>query len=54
MIAKQENEPARLGSDGGGVDICDAEILDELTTSRGEFKVRGVSFSEERRGLVRC
>lgn len=24
----------------GEVDICNAEILDELTTSRGEFKVR--------------
>ncbi|GMN50069.1 hypothetical protein TIFTF001_019240 [Ficus carica] len=28
--------------------MCDAEILDELTTSRGEFKVRTVSFSEDR------
>lgn len=33
--------------------MCDAEILDELTTSRGELKVRNVSFSEDRHGLVR-
>jgi hypothetical protein len=32
--------------------MCDAEILDELTTSRGELKVRTVSFSEEKRGQV--
>nr|DAD27070.1 TPA_asm: hypothetical protein HUJ06_028538 [Nelumbo nucifera] len=31
-----------------GVEMCDAEILDELTTSRGELKLRTVSFSEER------
>ncbi|KAH9714863.1 Boron transporter 4 [Citrus sinensis] len=34
------------------LEMCDAEILDELTTSRGELKVRNVSFSEERHGLV--
>lgn len=33
--------------------MCDAEILDELTTNRGEVKViRTVSFSEDRSGLV--
>ena len=32
--------------------MCDAEILDELTTSRGELKVRTVSFSEEKHGQV--
>ncbi|OVA00509.1 Bicarbonate transporter [Macleaya cordata] len=31
-----------------GPDVCDAEILDELTTSRGELKLRTVSFKEER------
>ncbi|GAY60060.1 hypothetical protein CUMW_199190 [Citrus unshiu] len=30
----------------------DAEILDELTTSRGELKLRSVSVREERHGLV--
>ncbi|XP_061365058.1 boron transporter 4-like [Gastrolobium bilobum] len=33
-------------------EMGDAEILDELTTSRGELKVRTTSFSEERRGQV--
>ncbi|XP_076946020.1 boron transporter 4-like [Bidens hawaiensis] len=37
------------GSDDGDVSICDDEILDELTTSRGEFKVRNLSFKEDRR-----
>ncbi|KAH0687555.1 boron transporter 4 [Solanum tuberosum] len=36
----------------GAIEICDAEILDELTTSRGEFKVRTVSFSEDKRPQV--
>nr|GEY64378.1 boron transporter 4-like [Tanacetum cinerariifolium] len=27
----------------------DAEILDELTTSRGELKVRNLSFKEDKR-----
>ncbi|GAV65978.1 HCO3_cotransp domain-containing protein [Cephalotus follicularis] len=34
----------------GGVEMCDAEILDELTTSRGELKLRNVSFREDRDG----
>lgn len=33
------------------MEMCDAEILDELTTSRGELKIKA-SFSEERRGQV--
>lgn len=37
----------------GELEMCDAEILDEITTSRGELKVRNVSFSEERHGVVR-
>ncbi|KAJ0987941.1 hypothetical protein J5N97_006297 [Dioscorea zingiberensis] len=39
----QEFEPS---SDDDGVEVCDAEILDELTTSRGEFKRRTVSFND--------
>lgn len=31
----------------------DAEIFDELTTSRGELKVRTVSFTEDGRNQVR-
>lgn len=54
IILYQEREAAHLGNGGGGgVEICDAEILDELTTSRGELKVRNVSFSEEKRVQVR-
>jgi len=32
----------------GSKEIGNAEILDELTTNRGELKVRTVSFGEER------
>ncbi|GMJ14250.1 ARABIDOPSIS THALIANA REQUIRES HIGH BORON 4, REQUIRES HIGH BORON 4 [Hibiscus trionum] len=35
-----------------GAESFDAELLDELTTSRGELKVRTVSFREERKGQV--
>jgi hypothetical protein len=37
-----------LHSDEGIVDVCDAEILDELTTTRGELKHRSLSFHEDR------
>lgn len=36
----------------GSREMGDAEILDELTTSRGELKLRTVSFSEERHAQV--
>ncbi|XP_047162278.1 boron transporter 4-like [Vigna umbellata] len=36
----------------GSVEIVDAEILDELTTNRGEWKIRNVSSSEERNRQV--
>ena len=32
--------------------MLDAELLDELTTNRGELKARTVSFSEDRKGQV--
>ncbi|KAJ8644428.1 hypothetical protein MRB53_006176 [Persea americana] len=38
--------------EGSNVQVCDAEILDELTTSRGEIKIRNLSFNEERRPQV--
>lgn len=38
--------------EGRGVEMGDAKILDELTTSRGELKVRTVSFSEDRSSQV--
>ncbi|XP_010537973.1 PREDICTED: boron transporter 4 isoform X2 [Tarenaya hassleriana] len=31
-----------------GIEACDAEILDELTTNRGELKLRTISSSEDR------
>lgn len=48
MAFYQEREAHVLGNEEGEVEMCDAEILDELTTSRGELKVRTVSFSEEK------
>lgn len=39
--------------EGSNVQVCDAEILDELTTSRGEIKIRNLSFNEERRPQAR-
>ncbi|KAK9923236.1 hypothetical protein M0R45_031666 [Rubus argutus] len=47
-VSSRESETT---SQEGGVEQCDAEILDELTTSRGELKVRA-SFSEDKRGQV--
>lgn len=45
-------EAPHNGTEEGEVDICGAEILDELTTSRGEFKVRSKSFTEDKRPQV--
>ncbi|KAI3463374.1 hypothetical protein Pfo_020037 [Paulownia fortunei] len=47
-LSIREMEVPYLGNIEGEVEICDAEILDELTTNRGELKVRTVSFSEDR------
>ncbi|EEF44729.1 Boron transporter, putative [Ricinus communis] len=51
-LSFREKEGGGLGNEEGKVEVCDAEMLDELTTSRGEFKVRTVSFHEENRGQV--
>ncbi|KAK9066275.1 hypothetical protein SSX86_013596 [Deinandra increscens subsp. villosa] len=46
----REVRSAQGGSNEGDVvSICDDEILDELTTNRGELKVRNLSFREDRR-----
>ncbi|GJU72326.1 boron transporter 4-like protein [Tanacetum coccineum] len=45
----REMDNAIRVNDEGDVSICDAEILDELTTSRGELKVRNLSFKEDKR-----
>lgn len=49
----QDREALHPGNVNGEVEVCDAEILDELTTSRGEFKVRTVSSSDEKLIQVR-
>ncbi|KAK2651496.1 hypothetical protein Ddye_011352 [Dipteronia dyeriana] len=52
-LSFREKELSRHGKeDGHGLEMCDAEILDELTTSRGELKVRAVSFNEDRNSQV--
>ncbi|KAL4583959.1 hypothetical protein LXL04_008547 [Taraxacum kok-saghyz] len=48
-FSHRESDSGRGGSNEGDVAICDAEILDEMTTNRGELKVRNLSFREERR-----
>ncbi|KAG8388298.1 hypothetical protein BUALT_Bualt02G0111000 [Buddleja alternifolia] len=48
-LSIREHEMTYIGNVEGEVEICDAEILDELTTNRGELKVRAVSFGEDRR-----
>ena len=35
-------------TEGAEGDFYDAEILDEMTTNRGELRLRTVSFKEER------
>lgn len=52
MRKTQEMDSSHGGSNEGDVSICDAEILDELTTSRGELKLRNLSFKEDRRTQV--
>lgn len=38
--------------EGNEVEMCDGEILDELTTNRGELKVRTMSFNEDKHSQV--
>lgn len=39
--------PDSVGGDNSDEDFYDAEVLDEMTTRRGELKLRTVSFKEE-------
>ncbi|GAA0140672.1 secondary carrier transporter [Lithospermum erythrorhizon] len=48
----KDTEVQYRGSADGEINMSDAEILDELTTSRGELKLRTLSFSDERRPQV--
>ncbi|KAE8698349.1 putative boron transporter 5 [Hibiscus syriacus] len=43
----QEGEPS-TGGEGTDDDFHDAEVLDEMTTSRGELKLRSRSYKEDR------
>ncbi|XVE71644.1 hypothetical protein DITRI_Ditri10aG0167700 [Diplodiscus trichospermus] len=47
-ISFKERGPFDSPSEENEVDFYDAEILDEMTTNRGELKLRTVSFKEER------
>jgi hypothetical protein len=44
----QEREPPDVDSEKSEDDFYDAEILDEMTTNRGELKLRTLSFKEDR------
>ncbi|GKE29869.1 boron transporter 4-like protein, partial [Tanacetum coccineum] len=48
----REMDNAICVNDEGDVSICDAEILDELTTSRGELNVRNLSFKEDKHAHI--
>ncbi|GMN45190.1 hypothetical protein TIFTF001_014393 [Ficus carica] len=52
-ISLTEREPPDTGSEESSEDFYDAEILDEITTNRGEFKLRTMSFNEERFSQVK-
>ncbi|GMI88625.1 ARABIDOPSIS THALIANA REQUIRES HIGH BORON 4, REQUIRES HIGH BORON 4 [Hibiscus trionum] len=47
-VSLQEGEPTTGGEGEDDDDFHDAEILDEMTTSRGELKLRSRSYKEER------
>ncbi|KAI5660532.1 hypothetical protein M9H77_29325 [Catharanthus roseus] len=51
-LSFRETEPPYRPNQEGRMEKSDAEILDELTTSRGELKLRNVSFSEEERPQI--
>ena len=47
-MSAQEKEPPDTIAEESNEEYYDAEILDEMTTHRGELKLRTVSFKEER------
>lgn len=50
---QHEMEPTHSGNEENVVELSDTEILDELTTSRGELKLRSsISFKEDKRSQV--
>lgn len=52
-MSGQEKEPPDTITEENNEEYYDAEILDEMTTHRGELKLRTVSFNEERHFQVR-
>ncbi|KAI3512651.1 hypothetical protein L1887_19969 [Cichorium endivia] len=48
----RETDIAHSKNDEDEMTVCDAEILDEMTTSRGEIKIRNLSFNEDRRTQI--
>ncbi|KAE8689914.1 Boron transporter 4 [Hibiscus syriacus] len=51
-LSSRDMDTSCIENEDDGAERFDAELLDELTTSRGELKVRTVSFGEERKGQV--
>uniref|UniRef100_A0A5B7BED9 Putative boron transporter 4 n=1 Tax=Davidia involucrata TaxID=16924 RepID=A0A5B7BED9_DAVIN len=47
VISLKEEESAHSGHGSREVEWSDSEILDEMTTSRGELKLRSTSFNED-------
>ncbi|KAL1809685.1 hypothetical protein ACET3Z_026675 [Daucus carota] len=47
-LTSRDRETIQSGNVTGEVEVCDAEILDELMTNRGEIKVRALSFHDEK------
>lgn len=48
----QGKDSTHIVEGGDEVEMCDAEILDVLTTNRGELKIRTRSFNEDGHGQV--
>lgn len=46
FCGKQERDLPDTDTDGSSPDVSSAEILDEMTTRRGELKHRSVSFND--------
>ncbi|KAK8559852.1 hypothetical protein V6N13_016585 [Hibiscus sabdariffa] len=51
-LSTREMDTSCVENEDDGAERFDDELLDRLTTSRGELKVRTVSFREERKGQV--
>lgn len=49
----QDNEPLLGDMDVNSEDYYGAEILDEMTTSRGEFKLRSISIRDRNQSRSR-